>query len=346
MPDITEKDLAREVKEGRLASVYLLYGEEPYLKHTYSIRIMNTAVTDFADFNLHKFESGARVEDIVSAVDAMPMMSERSCVIVRDFNFSSLADKDAEALCSIIKEPNDSCVLVFLYENIDLPKAGKSSRIMSALKENAHCVNFAKRTERELIETACRRASRYSVNMQPSSARYLISRCGEDLENLLSEVDKLCDYVGNGSIVTQKDIDEISVRTVEASAFRLGDAICAGNRDEAMSICADLFDMRTEPVIIVGSLSRAFVDLYRVKLAESEGVRPESIAGDFGYSKTAFRLTKAAKIGRRMSQSSVKKALEILRETDLALKTSRADPRIIIERAMIKLMRTVAEASL
>ncbi len=347
MPEITEKDLARSVKEGKLAPVYLLYGEEPYLKHTYSNRIVNAAVTDFADFNLHRFESNVSVEDLVAAVDAMPMMSERTCVVVRDYNFGSLSDKDADSLCTLIKEPNAACVLVFLYENIELPnKSAKAKQIVAALKSNAQCVNFAKRTERELIDAACRRAARLKINFQPSTARYLISRCGDDLENLLTEVDKLCDYVGREGIITEKEIDEISVRTVEASAFRLGDAICAGNRDEAMSICADLFSMRTEPTLIVGALSSIFVDLYRVKLAEGEGLRPEAISDAFGYGKASFKLRRAAQTGRRMSQDSVKSALEILRETDLALKTSRGDAQIVIERAVILLMRAVAEAKL
>lgn len=347
MPEISEKDLAAAVKDGKLAPVYLLYGEEPYLKHTYSTRIINSAVTDFADFNLHRFDTNVNIDDLVAAVDAMPMMSERTCVIVRDCNFGNLSDKEAESLCTLINEPNDSCVLVFLYENTELPnKSAKSKQIVSALKQKAHCVNFAKRTERELVDAAIRRAARLKINFQPSTARYLISRCGDDLENLLTEVDKLCDYVGREGIITQKEIDEISVRTVEASAFRLGDAICAGNRDEAMSICADLFDMRTEPTMIIGALSSMFVDLYRVKLAESEGLRPESVSEAFGYGKSSFKLKRAAQTGRRMSQDSVKAALLILRDTDLAIKTSRGDSRIIIERAVILLMRAVAEAGL
>ncbi len=347
MPDITEKDLARAIKSGTLSPVYLLYGEEPYLKHTYAKRIINAAVTDFADFNLHRFESSACVDDLVSAVDAMPMMSDRTCVVVRDFNFGTLSDKDADTLCSIISDPNTSCVLVFLYENADPPnKSAKAKQVLSIIKSNADCINFAKRTERELCDAACHRAARLRVNLQPTTARYLISRCGDDLENLLTEVDKLCDYVGRDGIVTEKEIDEISVRTVEASAFRLGDAICAGNRDDAMSICADLFDMRTDPLLIIGALSSIFVDIYRVKLAESEGLRPESIADAFGYGKSSFKLKRAAQTGRRMSQSSVMNALEILRDTDLSLKTSRGDARIVIERAVILLIRAVAEVKL
>ena len=104
--------------------------------------------------------------------------------------------------------------------------------------------------------------------------------------------------------------------------------------------------MRTEPTMIIGALSSMFVDLYRVKLAESEGLRPESVSEAFGYGKSSFKLKRAAQTGRRMSQDSVKAALLILRDTDLAIKTSRGDSRIIIERAVILLMRAVAEAGL
>ncbi len=347
MPEISEKDLARDIKQARLAPVYLLYGEEPYLKRLYSSRIEKAAVTDFAEFNLHRFEANLNIDDLFAAVDAMPMFSERTCVIVRDFNFGALADKAAESLCNLIKQPNEACVLVFLYENAELPnKSARAKQILAALKAEAHCISFLKRTERELAEIACSRAKKMGVRLDLPLARYLISRCGDNLENLLTEIDKLCDYVGKNGTVTQKEIDEIAVRTVEASAFRLADAICAGNRDEALSICADLFDMRTDPLLIIGALSSTFVDLYRVKLAEGEGLRPDSIVNDFGYGKMGFKLRRAAQTGKRMSQQTVMQALEILRKTDLALKTSRTEPRIIIERAVILLMRTVAEGGL
>lgn len=345
MPETAEKELARQIKNGKLAPVYLIYGDEPYLKRTYVNRIISAAVTDFADINLHRFDSSAKVDDICAAADALPMLSERSCVVVRDFNFGAVNDKDAQRLSSVINEPNGACVLIFVYENAELPqKTAKAKQILADLKKSASCVCFAKRTERELCDAACRRAARLKVNLQPTVARYLISRCGDDLENLLTEVDKLCDYAGAGSAVTEKEVDEISVRTVEASAFRLGDAVCAGNRDEALSICSDLFDMRTDPLMIIGALSSVFVDLYRVKLAEAEGLRPESVGDDFGYGKSAFRLRRAAQAGRRMSQTAVYNALEILRRADLSLKTSRADPRIVIERMTVELMRAVSGA--
>ena len=84
------------------------------------------------------------------------------------------------------------------------------------------------------------------------------------------------------------------------------------------------------------------MDIYRVKLGEAEGMRTDDLATAFGYGKAAFKLRRAAQSGKRMSQGSVQKALEILRRTDLSLKGSRTDPKTIMERCLVDLIRTVS----
>ncbi len=347
MPEINERDVAQAIKSGDYAPIYLFYGEEDYLKRVYVERIINSAVTDFEDANLHRLDNSASADDITSSADAIPMMSEHSCVVVSDYQFASLSEIQYKQFKAVLEEPNDRCVLIFTYESaLPKPKSDKGKELLNLLTKKAHTVNFTHKTEKELADAICRRAAKRSINLQPTVARGIIQRCGDNLENLLNEVDKLCDYVGSGAAVTMQDVELICSKTVEASSFALADAVCAGNCDLALSICSDLFEARTEPLMILGALSGVFVDIYRVKLGEAEGMRTDDLATAFGYGKAAFKLRRAAQSGRRMSQTSVYKALEILRRTDLALKGSRTEPKILMERCLVELVRTVAGSQL
>lgn len=342
MPRCEERALAADLKQGRIRPIYLFCGEEGYLKRLYTDRIIRQAVTDLPEFNLHKFDSAAKMDEVAAALDALPVMSEKSCVVLRDYNFGSLSDADHKQLMERLRDPNEACVLIFYYDSTDVPaRSKKAKEIVDAIDKKGCSVVFERKNERELEDIASRRAAKAQVVLNPNVARRVVARCGTDLENLLTEVDKLCAFVG-GRPITDEDVDAVVTRTVEASAFALAGAVCSKRRDEAMAICADLFDMRTEPVMILGALSSVFLDIYRVKMGESEGLRTDQIAEELGYGKARFRLRNASQNGRNMSRNDAFEALEILRDADLALKSSRADGRVVIERAIVQLLRVAA----
>ena len=83
--EILDSKKFRTKAKGELFGGYLFYGEEDYLKRVYVERIINAAVTDFGEANIHRLDGTASADDITSAADAIPMMSEYSCVVVSDY---------------------------------------------------------------------------------------------------------------------------------------------------------------------------------------------------------------------------------------------------------------------
>ena len=72
MPDLTEKMLSEHIKKSEFMPVYLLYGNENYLKRYYADAIIQKAVTDLPDLNLHRFDGALKVDDIVNAGETLP----------------------------------------------------------------------------------------------------------------------------------------------------------------------------------------------------------------------------------------------------------------------------------
>ena len=345
MPAITEKELIEDIKKADFKSVYLIYGNEDYLKKYYSSAIIKKAVTDFEDLNLHRFDSSVKVDDIIAAADAIPMMSDYSCVSVCDYNFASADETEVEKLVDLISDMPEGCVLLLRLEQLSITpsKSAKAKKVFDAVKKYGALVELNLREEADLVRMVTKRAASRSVNLQPTGARYLIRVCGSDMTNLFSEVDKLCDFVGKDGIITEKEIDALAVKTPDEKAYRLINAVCARDVERVYTMLADLAAQCVDSIAIIAALSSAYVDMYRAKVAESEGKNAESIGADFGYGKNAFKLKYASQNARKMSVFTLRKALNILRETDIALKSTQLDPRLLVDKTVMQLIQLAGE---
>ena len=85
-----EKTLSADLKTA-LRGLYVLYGEEGYLVARYMEQIAKKAVCDdLGGFNLQRFDGEtADAEQIEEAIDALPLMAERKCVVVRDLDITA-----------------------------------------------------------------------------------------------------------------------------------------------------------------------------------------------------------------------------------------------------------------
>lgn len=340
MKIIGEAELKKQIGKGELAPVYFLYGSESFLKQNYVNQIIRKAVTAAEDFNLQKFDGAVKIQELYDAVSQYPLMSRRKCVTVCDFHFEQAPASELSQLEQLLSEPFESCVLVFWFDlvEIDVKKSAKVKKVMGWVeKAGGVLAELLRKTTAELVKILCDGASRRGCRMEPTTARYLIETCSNDLQILGNELQKLCAYTGGGPI-TNETVDRVSVRSVDVSVFQLAKALTAGNAAGAMSILDDLFFQRVEPVVILNSLAMPYVDMYRAKAAEAAGLRAESVADDFGYRGTAFRLKNAAASARRLSAEQLHGCLQILQKADGLLKGSRSDPRTVLEEVVVQLL--------
>jgi hypothetical protein len=100
------------------------------------------------------------------------------------------------------------------------------------------------------------------------------------MSTLQNELNKVCAFAGSGEI-TKKHIDETVIVSVEAKIFNLSRMITKGEADQAFETLSNLFKLREEPVMILGVLSKAYVDMYRVKAAKEKGISYTALADAF-----------------------------------------------------------------
>ena len=87
MAQFNEETLKKQIKSGEFSRVYILYGNEGYLKQHYANTICSKTVSkDFEDFNLKKLDGKeTSLNEIYDCVSSFPMMSDYTCTLIKDF---------------------------------------------------------------------------------------------------------------------------------------------------------------------------------------------------------------------------------------------------------------------
>ncbi|MBQ3928977.1 MAG: DNA polymerase III subunit delta, partial [Clostridia bacterium] len=131
----------------------------------------------------------------------------------------------------------------------------------------------------------------------------------------------------------------------EARIFALSDCVVRNDFNAAYQQLHRLLEQNEKPEIILSVLSSAFIDMYRMKMASESGVTAAQVAADFKYGKREFLLRNAANNAKKYSAATLRNILNIILDTDIKLKSTRASSRILLETLLSELMLAMKEGS-
>ena len=340
MATLTEQEFKKQLSSGNLPQVCLIFGDEDYLKKHYASQLEKKSVDEsMASFNLHRINGESFVfDELYQAVQSMPFMSDYSCVTVKDLNVEKLPKDEFELLLDLLGDPNECCVLLFRMDGIELDdKKDRTKSFLEAVDRVGVVLRLDKMKGAQLLKLLENGAAKRGCVMSRDVSSYLANRVGEDLNMLLNELEKLCFYKGEGEIA-RRDVDAICTRSLDASIFDLSKALVSGTAQQAFNILNDLLAQKEKPVVILGTLINAYVDMYRARVALSSGEAADAAADVFNYRRSAFRLKNAARNSADMSLEQIRNCLDILADADTRIKSTALDERRILEELMLRLM--------
>jgi len=336
-----ESRLKAELKEGRLSRVYFLYGEEDFLVKTYVDRITALAVPEEArEMNVVKFSGNPPATELADAVESFPFFSEKKCVIIKDLSPDDMDGDTHKAYLKILGDIPETTVLIIAEINVSSdfgkPKA-KLKKIMEAADKAGFSCEMRYLPLQKAAAMAAKKAARAGCTMSYDDAAYLAELCGRSLTTLSNETEKLCAYK-NGGEITRADIDLLTPKPADASIYALSDELFAGRTANAFRILEELFLRQTEPIIILGTLSGYFTDLYRAKIAVSAKKTAQDVMSDFKYPPNrSYGVKKAFEQARRLSEEYIGGCVGILYNTNISLNSSKTDKQVLLERALAEI---------
>ena len=326
--------LKKDLSAGKPGRLYIFHGEETYLRDYYLDKLRDTVLTGgLGEFNRHDLDAkGMNPHALEEAVDCLPMMAERTLVLVTDYDLFKAGERDREEYIRILSNLPDYCCLVFLYDLIDY-KPDARTKLAQTVKKSGTAVNFVRQGQRELTDWVRRHFKALGKEIDPRLCGELIFLCGDLMHNLQQEIGKIGTYA-KGPAITRADIEAVATPQLDAVVFRIADAIGEKNYDKAAKILGELYQMQKSPYEILSALSKQLRQLYSARLALDGRRNAAWVAQLWGMRYPADRLMVSA---RRFSLPWCRRAVARCAQTDLAMKSTGQDPKELLTTLLLEL---------
>ncbi|HIW21820.1 MAG TPA: DNA polymerase III subunit delta [Candidatus Dorea intestinavium] len=296
------KNLNDDLKKHDFKNVYLLYGEEDYLKKQYKEKLKQAILPEDNSMNYAYFEGkGADEHEIIMLCETMPFLAEKRLVVVENSGFFKVKKDEMGSYIANIPE---STVLVFVENEID-----KRNKVYKEVAKKGRAIEIKIQDERTLILWIASLIKKENKKVKESTIRYLIEKAGDNMESLSNELEKLFSYTLDQEEITIKDIDEIVTVRLQNHIFDMVDAVSTKKQKKALDLYNELLALKEPPMRILYMLGRQFRQLYEVKQLKSEGYSKSQIASKAGMHPFV--------VGKTMVQSdqfSLKKLKEIMED--------------------------------
>jgi DNA polymerase-3 subunit delta len=198
------------IQQRAFAPVYYLHGENDYTKDEAVRQLVDAAVDPATrDFNLEVRRGGdVDGEAVETLLNTLPMMAERRVVVLRDVG--ALRKDGRQALDRYLANPASDTVAVLV--------ALAGTKAEKALADRAVAVEFAPLTGKQLPAWIKKQArALFGVTISDEAAALLQSAAGEDLPQLVGELDKLASYTNGGAIDEAAVAEVVGVRRGETA---------------------------------------------------------------------------------------------------------------------------------
>lgn len=323
----------RKLKEEGPARLYLLWGEEDYLRDSFLGELEKLCFPEGENDFQHRIFKDPQPEpqDLRAAVDTLPFFSERSLIELRELDYEKATDEFIGVLADI----PDYCTLVFLPERGEEPN-GKL-KLVRFLREHGQEIRFTVQDQNMLLRWIARRFAYYGKGLEMEAAQRLIYLSGDRMKTLIPEIEKIAAYA-KGEKVTVDDVNAVANRIPESDIFDLTDAIAERRFNTVAGILADLLEQRDSSIpAILSLLSNQFRRLYLAKQAPDTKTVMEYC--NLKYDFMARRLFQSAK---GFEEEQLRQAVRHCAEADFRLKSESTDERQLLKET---LMRIALEAA-
>lgn len=330
MPVASPQTVRAQIQKGTPDPVYLIVGDDDLEMARLVTGLCSLVEEGLRPFNLERLYAGEKSAsplDIAQAARTIPMLGDRRVVIVlraekilkpkrRGGDEEGAADPGAvepkpkgDPLADYVARPETGTTLVFVANDVD-----RSRKLFKALQKSATIVECyglkAGRDGKTSLREAASAAEvivRHAVTeagqqIEPGALRLIAERAGTNIATLRGDLERLLLYATGKPKIVRADVEAVVTAETSHDDWAVANAIQRGDTAGALKQIGLAMEAGGVPYQILGQLAW-FV---RNRLVESDARR-------------------------------VPAALEALLRTDLDMKSSGGDPRVLLERLVVEL---------
>lgn len=265
----TFAEIVKNVKQRRLAPVYILHGEEGFFIDELVKEFEAVVPEGERDFNLYTFYAPeTKAETIINACRRYPMMAERQVVIVKEAQ-AARAD-EINKLYPYLSTVTPTTVLVVCFRG---DKAKGKDLLAAARKNGAVMFESKKPTGRNVDSLITNIVKDRGLNIEAKGLAMLCEYLGTDAAKIYNEINKLAMVLGKGAMVTPESIEQNIGVSKDYNDFELVDAIASRNSNKVFRI---LSYFRRNPKNCPAARTAANIFSYFASLLTAQFTRDKS----------------------------------------------------------------------
>ena len=359
-PGANYRDEVRRLRETGPERLYVLCGEEEYLREQFLTELKKQCLPGGEDdFCYHRFDGAAlELHELADAVDAVPFLSERTLLEVRGYDTNKLSEKDSKRFVALLEDLPDYCTLVFVMDAaFSLDGRLKASK---ALQNLGRVLVFRGQDGTALVKWVAMRFGAVGKRITVADAEYLIMITGGLMNRMIPEIEKLSAF-SKDEVITRAEIDALVEKVPDAVVYEMLDLIAERRGDAAMQKLSELLsdkniaktqnnekgkdkssDRNSVPISLLAAVGSQMRRLYAAKCAQAERLSSADLMAICGlqYEFIARKLLQSA---RGFSLPQLEHAVQLCAETDFAMKRTNADGAVLLLQDLI--LRLLAEAA-
>lgn len=322
------KSLNEDLKTGQFKQIYLLYGQESYLKKQYKERFIKAMVPEGDTMNYSYYEGKKTdIKEVIDLAETLPFFSERRLIVFEDTGFFKTGGND---LADYINDGLPRTTHFIFIEN----EVDKRSKLYKAVKAKGHIVELAAQDENTLRKWVSGLVRKEKKEMSQPDIAYFLNKVGTDMENITKELEKLFCYCLDRNVITRGDVDAICVTQITNHIFDMVNAVAAGDQRRALDLYYDLLALKEPPMRILSLMSKEYRDLFHVKQLSRQGYGRKDIALKAGLHP--FVAGKYMDLAKRFQADDLRNVMEESADLEQRVKTGLMTDHLAVELFIVK----------
>ncbi len=324
------EQLLQDLKQQTFKCVYLLCGEEAYLRNQYKKKLRDALVEEGDTMNYSYYEGkDINPRAVIDMAETLPFFAERRVLMVENSGFFKNKCEELADYMAVI--PESTC-FIFAETEID-----KRSRLYKEVKKYGRIVEFGIQKEDTLMKWILGMLKKEGRNVTKETLHTFLSKTGSNMQQIKNELDKLIAYTEGRDVITTADVEHVCITQTTNKIFDMVSAVAEGNQKKALELYEDLLSLKEPPMRILFLIARQFNQLYQVKLLSKEGMADSEIAKQAGIMPFAMKKYQAQ--AKSFTEEELRTAVEECVASEEAVKTGAMNDRLSVELLIIKYTR-------
>ena len=320
------KTLNKDIKEGSFKQMYLLYGEEDYLRASYKKRLTK-ALSDPEDTMNYSYFDGKdiSVPQIIDLAETLPFLAERRLIVIEN---SSFFKSSQEELAQYLESACETTYFLFVEKEVD-----KRTKLFKTVSKKGYASQLGAQDTSVLQSWILSQLGKEGYKITNGAMNQFLLYTGADMTLIENELEKLICYCMKTKEIHNEDVEMITIRQIDNKIFEMIDCVANQKQRRALELYYDLLAVKEKPGRILYLITRQFNLMYQAKSLKQRGYDTRSIAEKTGLKPYIAGLYISQ--SEQFSMQRLRYLMEQCCQYEENIKTGRISDRLAVEMMLI-----------